>query len=204
MDEIGSATNSATQTPITQSGSQGGILEQEDFLEIMIAELSNQDPFEPMDNREFLGQLTEMQNLEASTTMTTSLSALADSLGAITFGQQLASAGALIGQMVTGTDTGGNDVIGVVTRFVVEGENVLLGLEGAIGHGDQENDATVPSSTQMELNNVAEVRGPVLVEISQDEVDAATAEQGGETPGSDDPADDPSPDPDPAADESQP
>lgn len=186
MDEIGSVT-STPSTPISQAGSQGGILEQEDFLEIMIAELANQDPFEPLDNREFLGQLTQMQNLEASTTMTTSLAALTESLGAITFGQQLASAGSLIGQMVTGSDTLGNDVIGIVTRFVVEGEKVLLGLEGSIGHGDQENDATVPSSTQMELNHVAEVRGPVLVEISQDELPPVEDPEGDDPPGDPDP-----------------
>ena len=94
--DIGQITSGAS-TPISQVGSQGGILRQEEFLEIMIAELANQDPFEPMDNREFLGQLTQMQNLEASTEMTTSLQQLATSLEALTFGQQLASASALIG-----------------------------------------------------------------------------------------------------------
>ena len=40
MDEVSSTTSTSGFTPISQSGSQGGVLEQEDFLEIMIASLS--------------------------------------------------------------------------------------------------------------------------------------------------------------------
>lgn len=188
MDEVSSTTSTSGFTPISQSGSQGGVLEQEDFLEIMIAELANQDPFEPLDNREFLGQLTQMQNLEATTSMTQSLEQLSDSLTAITFGQQVSTGSTLIGQMITGTDVDGNDVIGVVTRVLIEGDQVIVGLEGVIGNGSQEGDPTVPSSTEMKLDQVVEVRGPVLVEITEEEAglagdDAAPIE---ETPESSD------------------
>ena len=111
----------------------------------MIAELANQDPFEPMDNREFLGQLTQMQNLEASTEMTTSLQQLATSLEALTFGQQLASASALIGQMIVGHDLDGNEVIGIVTSYHVDGGQSYLQLEGVQGFGTQLGDPSVPS-----------------------------------------------------------
>ena len=173
MDEVSSATTTSAFTPISQSGSQGGVLEQEDFLEIMIAELANQDPFEPLDNREFLGQLTQMQNLEATTSMTTSLAQLSDSLNAITFGQQVSTGSTLIGQMITGTDVNGHDVIGVVTRVLIEDDQVIVGLEGVIGHGSQEGDPEVPSSTEMTLDQVVEVRGPVLVEITEEEAGLA-------------------------------
>ena len=36
-----------------------GRLGQEDFLKLMITQLQNQDPFEPMDNGEFLGQIAQ-------------------------------------------------------------------------------------------------------------------------------------------------
>ena len=187
MSDITSVTNStATQTPISQSGRHGGVLEQEDFLEIMIAELSNQDPFEPMDNREFLGQLTQMQNLEASTEMTTSLQQLATSLEALTFGQQLSSASTLIGQMVVGQDLDGSEVIGVVTRYHVDGGASYLQLEGVQGFGSQLGDESVPSSARMELTGVTEVRGPVLVEITEEEAgvdDTTPTENSGETDG---------------------
>ena len=190
MSDNTSVTNSTatqtpiSQTPISQSGSQGGVLEQEDFLEIMIAELSNQDPFEPMDNREFLGQLTQMQNLEASTEMTTSLQQLATSLEALTFGQQLSSASTLIGQMVVGQDLDGNEVIGVVTSYHVDGGASYLQLEGVQGFGSQLGDESVPSSARMELTGVTEVRGPVLVEITEEEAgvgDTTPTENSGET-----------------------
>ncbi len=167
MDGITNTTSSIS-TPISQAGSQGGILEQDDFLKIMIAEISNQDPFEPLDNREFLGQLTQMQNLEASTTMTTTLAELTESLGALNFGQQLASAGSLIGQRVTGFDTLGNEVIGLVNRFQVEDGQAVLGLVGVSGFGSQEDDTNVPVGTSMRLDHVSEVRG-ILIELGQEE-----------------------------------
>ncbi len=163
--------SSITSTPISQSGTQGGILNQEDFLEIMIAELANQDPFEPLDNREFLGQLTQMQNLEASTQMTESLAQLSESLQSMTFGQQLASASTLIGQMVSGQDVNGLEVIGIVTSFEVNGGRSVLKLSGVQGIGEQAGSSTVPTVTSMELQGVREVRGPVLVEITEDEAD---------------------------------
>ncbi len=107
--------------PPTSTGSGAGILDQADFLEIMIAEIANQDPFEPLDNREFLGQLTQMQTLQATT-------ALTEGLEAIVLGQQISSAGGLIGRAVRGVAPNGLEVVGTVDRVVVQGGGVLLGV----------------------------------------------------------------------------
>lgn len=118
-----------------------GILEQQDFLEIMIAELSNQDPFEPLDNREFLGQLTQMQTLQATT-------ALTEGLGALLLGQQLSSAGALIGLDVRGAGPDGGAVAGTVDRVLVVSGEVMLGV----------------GSSTLPLSGVLEVTAPAAAE----------------------------------------
>ena len=49
-----------TRPPETVSSSpSNGALQQEAFLELMIAQFRNQDPFKPMENGDFLGQLAQ-------------------------------------------------------------------------------------------------------------------------------------------------
>ena len=39
-------------------------IQQEDFLQVLLAQLQFQDPLEPMDNNEFIAQFAELTNLE--------------------------------------------------------------------------------------------------------------------------------------------
>ena len=55
-------------TPASGIGSTRNMaLSQEDFFQIMISEMQNQDPLEPLDNQQFLSQLTQMQTMETMT-----------------------------------------------------------------------------------------------------------------------------------------
>ncbi|ARK30995.1 flagellar hook assembly protein FlgD [Halalkalibacter krulwichiae] len=56
-----------TQTK-TQSNNQG-ILGKDDFLKILITQLQNQDPSNPMDDREFIAQMAQFSTLEQMTNM---------------------------------------------------------------------------------------------------------------------------------------
>ena len=123
--------------PAPAEGSRRGVLDQSDFLTIMIAEIANQDPFEPLDNREFLGQLTQMQTLEATT-------ALTEGLESIVLGQRISSAGALIGRAVRGVSAEGFPVEGIVDRVAIVGGEVRLGV----------------GSFALPLENITEVTAP--------------------------------------------
>ncbi len=50
----------------------GTKLGQEDFLKILVAQMSNQDPMEPTNNGEFLAQMAQFSALEAMNSMSTS------------------------------------------------------------------------------------------------------------------------------------
>ena len=56
------------------------VLGQEDFLTLMTAQFQNQDPFEPLDNGEFLGQLAQFSTVNGIDSLNTSFDGLAVSL----------------------------------------------------------------------------------------------------------------------------
>lgn len=78
-------------------------LGQSDFLTLMITQFKNQDPFEPMDNGEFLGQLAQFSTVSGLDTLNTSFAGLANSIT----GEQALQAANLVGRSVLAvTDVG--------------------------------------------------------------------------------------------------
>ena len=139
MNEISGVISGLGET--SSSDSNKSVLSQDDFLKIMIAELTNQDPLEPLDNSEFLNQLTQIQTLEATTR-------LSDGIQSLILGQQITTAGVLIGRGVIGVDATGAPVEGIVDRIILQDGEVLLGV----------GDSTLP------IGNVRQVNGAVETE----------------------------------------
>jgi flagellar basal-body rod modification protein FlgD len=78
-------------------------LGQEDFLTLMITQFQNQDPFEPMDNGQFLGQLAQFSTVSGIESLNTSFAGLS---GSMIDNQALQAAG-LVGRSVLAvTDVG--------------------------------------------------------------------------------------------------
>ncbi len=71
-------------------------LGQDDFLTLMITQFQNQDPFEPMDNGEFLGQLAQFSTVNGIESLNDSFSGLS---GSMQDNQALQAAG-LVGRSV--------------------------------------------------------------------------------------------------------
>jgi len=83
--------------------SSGGDLGQQDFLTLMITQFQNQDPFEPLDNGEFLGQLAQFSTVSGIESLNNSFAGLS---GSMQDNQALQAAG-LVGRSVLAvTDIG--------------------------------------------------------------------------------------------------
>ena len=78
-------------------------LGQDDFLKLMITQFQNQDPFKPMENGEFLGQLAQFSTVSGIDSLNTSFSGLAGSIQ----DEQALQAANLVGRSVLAvTDIG--------------------------------------------------------------------------------------------------
>ena len=94
-------------------------LDMSQFLNLMITELQNQDPLNPMENGEILQQISQIREIGVSAQLT-------DTLNAVLNGQNISSASALIGKDVKGLTDKGDKVSGKVDRVTIsDGKPVL-------------------------------------------------------------------------------
>ena len=101
-------------------------LTQQDFLQIFVAQLRNQNPMEPDSNGEFIAQLAQFDSL-------VSLNNINDTLSALQGSSLLGEASGLIGRtIVAEPDPGGDPVTGIVDGIELDGGEVLLQVDGQL------------------------------------------------------------------------
>lgn len=71
---------SATNTSTRSSGPDGSLGKNE-FLQILVAQISNQDPLDPMGDTEFIAQMAQFSSLEQMMNMAEAMGRLSSSLG---------------------------------------------------------------------------------------------------------------------------
>lgn len=139
MDSI-NATTLLTPTNVANTVESLPGLGSQDFLKLLVAQLTNQDPLDPTSNQELFQQISSIREIELSTTLT-------DSLRTLTGQQRFSSASSLIGKYVT-SQPGANGledrgvVVGV--RFASDGKPILLLGSGAELHLDRLNTIESP------------------------------------------------------------
>jgi flagellar basal-body rod modification protein FlgD len=85
----GTSSSSATQAVAARER-----LGQKDFLQLMMTQFQNQDPFKPLDPSQFLGQLAQFSTVSGINGMQDSLTSLVDSFKS----QQMLSGASLVGR----------------------------------------------------------------------------------------------------------
>lgn len=108
------ATTSIDQSTNTNNQHGPGLndLDVDQFLGLLIAELQNQDPLNPMENSELVQQIGQIREISATNQLT-------DTLSSVLLGQNTATASSLIGKHITALTDDAENVEGVVTRASV-------------------------------------------------------------------------------------
>jgi flagellar basal-body rod modification protein FlgD len=128
------STNSASSSSSSSSQLGLGSLTTADFMQMLIAELQDQDPTQPMSSEDLLGQLATMSQLQSTTDLDTALQAN-------TTNQQLSIGASFIGKSINGTDDSGNAVAGVVDQAFLQNGTAYVGV----------------GNSQVQLSNITDV-----------------------------------------------
>lgn len=146
------AASSKAQT--TTSGSE---ISSDMFLRLLMEQIRNQDPLEPMNNDDMLAQLAQFSALEQMNNLNDSFGGLEyqmDFLNGNIDQLNFISAQGLIGRYVEGVNAAGDSIKGTVESVTLQGSIVVLTVDGEI----------LPMTGVM---NVAESAPPV-VETEED------------------------------------
>ena len=117
-----SVVSSTSTAGTTQLKSTQKSLQTQDFMNLMLTQLQNQDPMNPTSNSELMAQMSQIGQLQAN-------SQLQDLLTGMTAQNQLGAAGNMLGKIVTGLDDSNAQVSGLVTSVRVENNKVFLELD---------------------------------------------------------------------------
>jgi flagellar basal-body rod modification protein FlgD len=111
------------------------------FLQLMISELTNQDPLNPMDNTQLVQQIGSIREIAATDKLSSTLSSLAAE-------QSLTTASGLIGKEITALTTDNENISGKVDRVTVDVDE---------GNNDKRKYLVHIGDQEIELQNVREV-----------------------------------------------
>jgi flagellar hook assembly protein FlgD len=112
----------------------------DDFLDLMIAELQNQDPLNPLENDELLAQISQIREVGATDKLT-------ETLDAVLLGQNVASATSLLGQEVTALTADGRTVTGTVDRVTIRDGQPELHIDAASRAAASDVDGQIEAGT---------------------------------------------------------
>lgn len=110
---------SGVGTSATTTSAAKASVDYQSFLKLLVAEMKNQDPTQPMDSTQYIAQLASFSQVEQSIQVNSKL----DSLLQLS---QLSQAGSIIGKTVTSED---ETVSGVVNSVRLTSEGLVAVLD---------------------------------------------------------------------------
>ena len=114
-------TVSAAQTTSTQSSaySSAANVDYQTFVKLLVAELANQDPMEPVDSSQYVSKLASFSNVEQSLQINNKISQMLESAN-------LSLAGSIVGRTLTTAD---GSISGTVHSVSITSDGIIAMLE---------------------------------------------------------------------------
>jgi flagellar basal-body rod modification protein FlgD len=101
MSTVSSISGGSTASTLGSSGSSQVMINQQQFLQLLTAQLQNQDPLNPVSSQDFATQLAQLSSVSGIQQLNTSIQQLLQL-------QQLSQGAALVGKTVTYAASGAN------------------------------------------------------------------------------------------------
>ncbi len=164
MATVGPVNSTAyTTSNVSTTNAASNELGKYDFLKLLATELQNQDPLNPLDNKEFIAQMAQFSTLEQMQNMNSSIQSMDESLQQFISSQAesaqsmlVTQAAGLIGKQIT-AEVDGNEIEGVVESIYIEdsipyavvgGENVPVSAITGISPAEEESSLEEVSSLE--------------------------------------------------------
>lgn len=119
MDLAGMKIATQTTNNAVSVGEGYGSLDTSDFMQILIAQLSNQNPMEPMENEQLLNQISSITQVET-------MNDLNETLTTLSTNTNLSTASSMIGKVVSGVGPDGQSISGLAESALVQDGTVYL------------------------------------------------------------------------------
>ena len=140
MTQIPNVNNASAGSQAFGSNNSLNELDMDDFLKLMIAEMQNQDPLNPLENAELIAQISQIREVGATEQLT-------ETLNSVLLGQNISSATNLIGADVVALNDNGERVSGNVRvvsitngqptlDLAIDSEGTAADEPGAVESGD--------------------------------------------------------------------
>lgn len=124
MDAVGALSSTQRNSQGSSSGTSGrgmNALTSEDFTQLIITELTKQDPLQPNDTNALLNQIATIRSIESDTSLSTSLSSLVRQ-------NDFSSATTLIGKNISGVSIDNRRASGTVEAVAKTRDGTMVRL----------------------------------------------------------------------------
>ena len=145
MSAINTSGSSVTSAGNLSSSNQNdgfSDVNMDQFLQLLITEMQNQDPMDPMENSEMLQQIGQIREIGATDQLTNTLAGFAQN-------QELITASGLIGQQVDALADDSTEVSGVVDKVTIE-----------TGEDDSRNVKVHVGGKTIDIKNIRQINSP--------------------------------------------
>jgi flagellar basal-body rod modification protein FlgD len=127
QESVSGATSVDSSPAAAQSGRTfGDQLDKDAFLQLLVLQMQNQDPLEPVDNSEMLAQLAQFSALEGQNNLNENFEVMSGNLDQLNF----ISASQMLGKVVEGVNSNGELISGKVEGVHLDGSLVVLTVDG--------------------------------------------------------------------------
>jgi flagellar basal-body rod modification protein FlgD len=112
-------TTSGTLGAAAAGTNPNAVLGKDDFLKLLVTQLQHQDPMNPMDDKDFMGQMAQFSSLEQITNLVAATQQQA-------FANQMSQAVGLIGHQVSWVAEDGTSGTGTASKVSISGGAIQI------------------------------------------------------------------------------